>query len=281
MDSLSADTLSDCLAAPLAAETDLPCDEAAARAGRHLRMLAELAEIGMRLAREVERQALAADPPRDALPDRSRSNDIGADRARADLGLVFARIARAVRQTVALEARLASDVEARAAVGTAAQASRAAAEHKRTRQLKDQVRRLAEEAIGAEADGHEAENLRYDLDERLEDPAIEAELGWRPIGVIFAGICRDLGITPDLSHFTDSELGFDAPAMDLPGRSAAKAGLDTADPDRAENLAVVPDLEFSPDHPAKIAGSFDAGLLALPRLQTPWPGGFTAVRDPP
>lgn len=244
-------------------------------------MLAELAEIGMRLAREVERQALAADPPRDALPDRGRSDDIGADRARADLGLVFARIARAVRQTVALEARLASDADVRAAIGTAAQASRAAAEHKRTRQLKDQVRRLAEEAIGAEADGHEAENLRYDLDERLEDPAIEAELGCRPIGVIFAGICRDLGITPDLSHFTDSELGFDATVTGLPRRSTAPARLDTADPDRAPNLDVVPDLELSPDHPAKIPGLIDGGFSALPRLPTPWPGGFTAVRDPP
>ena len=33
------------------------CDEEAERTGRHLGMLAELAEIGMRLAREVERRA--------------------------------------------------------------------------------------------------------------------------------------------------------------------------------------------------------------------------------
>ena len=73
-------------------------DPAAARTERHLHMLAELAEIGMDLAREVRRQAL--DTSEDAP-------------SAADLALTFSRIARAVRQTVALESRLAEPPQPR------------------------------------------------------------------------------------------------------------------------------------------------------------------------
>jgi len=52
-----------------------------------------------------------------------------------------------------------------------------------------------------------------DLHERLDDPAIEAELGGRSIGAIVAGICRDLGITPDTPQWPDELVGMDeAPA---------------------------------------------------------------------
>ena len=251
-------------------------DEAAVRTGRHLQVLEELTGIGMRLAREVERLALAEEPRRDALPDPALVNR--ADGARAcgagvDFGLVFARIARAVRQTVALEARLASDAEARAAVGAAAQAGRAAAEQKRARQLKDRVRRLAEAAISAEAEGHEAESLRYDLDERLEDPDIDAELGWRPIGVIFAGICRDLGIAADLSRFTDAELGFDTAAMGRGSRAVAD-GRGDADrpPDRGDDTA---------GGGGAMAGSMDTNLPQTPGPTDGWPVGMATGRDPP
>ena len=247
-------------------------DEAAARTGRHLRMLEELAGIGMRLARDVERRALAEEPRRDALPDPALVHSATADGARADFGLMFARIARAVRQTVALEARLAADAEARATVGAAALANRAAAEQKRSRQLKDRVRRLAEAAISAEAEGHEAENLRYDLEERLEDPSIEAELGWRPIGVIFAGICRDLGIAADLSRFTDAELGFDTAAMGA--RPGADGGVEAdRPPDRGDDTAG--------DGGGGMAGSMDADLPQTAGPTGCWPARAGTGRDPP
>ena len=237
------------------------CDEEAERTGRHLGMLAELAEIGMRRAREVERRALAEEPRRDALPDRARLNS-----AEMDWGLVFARIARAVRQTVALEAKLAADAQEQA---TVARASQAAAERKRTRQIKQQVRLLAEEAIGAEADGREAENLRLDLAERLDDPDIEAELGRRPIGVIFAGICRDLGITPDLSGFTDAELGFEIETAADGGRgSTPYAGCDRTG------------LEMGiPPHPGPLPEG-EGALAGLPQLARP-PDRLRPEHDPP
>ena len=175
-------------------------------------MLAELAEIGMELARKVGRQALEEAG--------STSEADGGAGLRGDLGLVFARIARAARQTVALEARLEADARALEQRGTEVQASREATQRARMKQQKVRMRRLVEATISVEVDPGDAENLRLDLDERLENPDVEAELGWRPIGVIYAGIRQDLGIEADLRQFSDAELGFDI----QPGRIGGLPG---------------------------------------------------------
>ena len=244
------------------------------RVGRHMRVLEELTDIGMRLARDVERQALADKPRRDALPDPALLN--GAGRARTDWALVFARIARAVRQTVALEAKLAAEAEERGREVSADEARRAALQKARVRQQKVRVKRLVEDAIAAEADADEAEGLLLDLEERLGDPDIEAELGSRPIGVIFAAICADLGIEADLSVFSDAELGFDiAPARPAggartalawePGIAPAMAGQE-ADPDIGANI----DSGIHPViHPGDSAEIDDPARRSL------------AARDPP
>ena len=70
---------------------------AAARAARRLEMLRELAEIGVAMARTTRRQLLEADPE-----------------DKAELALAFSRIAWNVRQTLALEARLARSAASRA-----------------------------------------------------------------------------------------------------------------------------------------------------------------------
>jgi hypothetical protein len=62
-------------------------DEMAERRGR---ILAELSEIGLTLARELHARALAAEDAKTA----------------ADLGLACRRIARSVRETLALKAKL-------------------------------------------------------------------------------------------------------------------------------------------------------------------------------
>jgi len=78
---------------------------------------------------------------------------------------------------------------------------------------KAQVKRLVEKVIDSEANPSDAERPLVDLHERLDDPAIEAELGGRSIGAIVAGICRDLGITPDTPQWPDELVGMDeAPA---------------------------------------------------------------------
>ncbi|MDB5465469.1 MAG: hypothetical protein JWQ46_231, partial [Phenylobacterium sp.] len=121
------------------------------------------------------------------------------------LGLVFARIARAVRQTFALEARLAEDRR------TAEAAS--AARHVERRKTK--VRTAVERVLDAEAVVSDAENLFYDLTERLETDYDEADFADRPIGELVARICRDLGVTPDWSLWQDEDWAIDARGAEL------------------------------------------------------------------
>jgi hypothetical protein len=86
-----------------------PCQDRSDRTEQHLRILAELAEIGMDLARAVRQQALGQ-----AVPQQTEDPQAEAPQADApepvgggDLALVFSHIARAVRQTAALEAKIA------------------------------------------------------------------------------------------------------------------------------------------------------------------------------
>jgi hypothetical protein len=68
---------------------------AAEMAERQGRMLAELAELGLTLARELQARALSADTPAEA----------------AQLAEAFHRIGRSVRQSLALEAKLNRDAQ--------------------------------------------------------------------------------------------------------------------------------------------------------------------------
>jgi hypothetical protein len=98
-------------AAPL--PTDFTAaDPADARAGRRLRMLEELAEIGMDMARALRRQALAQAELQD-IGERAGVTEIAGGvvtlSVKGDLGLAFSRVARAVRLTLAMETRRGDD----------------------------------------------------------------------------------------------------------------------------------------------------------------------------
>ena len=167
------------------ATTD-PCED---RTERHLRILQELADIGMELARAVKARAL--DP--EAEPA-----------AAAELVLTFSRIARAVRQTVALEARIDRDRQA-AAVERAERRVRETLD--RALRRKARVRDLVERAIDSEASGAAAEDLLLDLDERLEDADDLAGFADRPVAEIVARICGDLGVAPPPNLWDDEGWG--------------------------------------------------------------------------
>src|SRR5260370_31485513 len=132
----------------------------------HLRMLKELAEIGMKLARAVEQQAIPEEAPEpDQAPElnQARAPDrIGA----GDLALVFSRIARAVRQTLALHAKIYGDRRAREEGKAAEQAQRAATiQRARKERQKNKVKRIVEEAIdAAPRDPSDTEHLPAHLD---------------------------------------------------------------------------------------------------------------------
>ncbi|MDB5464527.1 MAG: hypothetical protein JWP23_2916 [Phenylobacterium sp.] len=187
------------------------CGGAEARAERHLRMLQELAEIGMDLARSVQRQA---------------HGQAATDHGAADLGLVFSRIARAVRQTVALEAKLAEDRQK-------TQAERApltVADRWRSARRKRQVKEIVAEAIGSEVGEFDVERLFDDLDERLADGDEEADFAERPIGELVARICRDLGVTPDWSLWHDDDWAIEEAAAKAPGSPYAAHAPEADDP---------------------------------------------------
>jgi hypothetical protein len=180
---------------PITAAADTaPPDPSAERAVRHMRVLEELAEIGMELARSVRRQAL----------------EPGVAPVQGDLGLAFSRISRAVRQTIALEARIDADQLAWAAKRAVERTARRAEDAERQAEAEEhridargaKVQRVIEQAIQAEAaDADEAERLLDGMCERLDDCEFCDDLADRPIGEIVARICRDLGLTPDWSRW--------------------------------------------------------------------------------
>ena len=96
--------------------------------------------------------------------------------------LAFARLAKAVRQTVALEAKVAAG-----GLDTPAPVARGAAKPEGIWRSWDsgskaKVRQKVEEAIASGAEPGDAENLLCDLNERLDDPEYGDEMSDRPIG---------------------------------------------------------------------------------------------------
>jgi hypothetical protein len=180
---------------------DRPADadeSGADRARRHLRMLAELAEIGMDMARAVRDQAVGE----------------ARDGAGGDLGLAYSRIARAVRLTLAVETRTAEALGARLAEEAQArtwaqdEARRQAWDRQaQARDARDDaVRRALEQVIEAETGENDAfERLLEAANERLEEEDDADDDADRPIGEIVARICRDLNLSPDWSRWAGED----------------------------------------------------------------------------
>ena len=106
---------------------------------RHARTLGQLAELGLALAADLQRRALAAED----------------DAAAAKLADSFHKVGRSLRQTLALEAKL---VREQAADAREAAAQDARTRPERIRQRQREVRRQVERLIWDEVeDEHEAE----------------------------------------------------------------------------------------------------------------------------
>jgi hypothetical protein len=160
--------------------------------GPRLAMLQELTEMGMDMARTVHRRA-TAEPAADAEP-----NTI-------DLALMFSRLARTVRQTLALQARFEQDqLEA----GREARAKLCVGR-------KMTVRRIVERAIDADTgvSDSDTDNLLTDLYERLADQD-DADFTDRPVADLVARICRDLGVKMDRALWQDEA----AEPFEIPAR---------------------------------------------------------------
>ncbi len=153
--------------------------EAETHTERHAAILAELAEIGMVMARGLREEVETAETPE----------------AKARAVAAFPRLARAVRQTLALEARFRRDA---ARDQVAADARVATEMTSQIRRRKAQVRMWMQRAICTETphDKETAEARLYDLYERLDDAVLEEDFALAPFPQVIAYLHRELGLTP-------------------------------------------------------------------------------------
>jgi hypothetical protein len=197
---------------PAADETP---DPSVLRAERRLRLLEELTEIGMELTRAL--RPSAAEAREDLSDDKAQAK--GRDPADA-----FARLSRAVRLTLALEARTDQELrDLKAGIVRVRENEHAkAAEHAehaahidrltRKAEVSYLVANIAEAEIG---DGDEWENLCAALEERLEEDAAYEDCDKWPLRETVERLCKDLALSPDWSRWAGEDLSLD----DANGRS--------------------------------------------------------------
>ncbi|OYX35830.1 MAG: hypothetical protein B7Y99_02855 [Caulobacterales bacterium 32-69-10] len=144
---------------------------------QQMAVLSRLTEIGMEIAEAAGRAARLAE-----------TGAPGADAP--DPGLTFARAARAVRLTIALQSRLAKDLTA---LGEAEARARAKEAARRRDRIHLRIERVAETERPEE---DEAERLSSDAWERLTEMD-DADILDLPMDEMVARICADLGLSPD------------------------------------------------------------------------------------
>jgi hypothetical protein len=196
-----------------------PEDPAAAeRAAVRLARLDVLAEIGLGISRRLQREVQEAEVGQLDL---------------AAVSLAFCRISKAVRQTIALQARLEADQAAAARKAAQARPFWERAVQPRIPTAGYTAVSALDPAVEAEAGDDEAayERLERALDERLE--ALEDADDDRPVGAIVAEICEALGIEPDWSLWQDEDWALEEARVQAPGspygrREVVETGRDAA-----------------------------------------------------
>ncbi len=141
-------------------------------AAYYRRVLHDLIDRGVDLARRVHEQAIAAAPAAANRPD-------------SDPTVAFDRIARTIRRTIAL-ARHIAEHPAQGAVQSSKPAERTTA--------RARVIRGVEDAIHRRRNDTDAQALHAEFAERLDDPEFEHDLDGRSIDDVIEEICRDLGV---------------------------------------------------------------------------------------
>ncbi|MDB5495951.1 MAG: hypothetical protein JWP86_3288 [Phenylobacterium sp.] len=142
---------------------------------RHGAILAELAALGLGLARHLNESAFAAEAPED----------------KASLTLAFHRASRSVRQTLALEARLQRDAQ-RQALEDRAEVRQDA--ERRVAKRRARVRATLERLIWTEHEDAEAEVLVDNLEMLLDEEELSDGFTADPLDAHIARICEALGL---------------------------------------------------------------------------------------
>ncbi len=188
---------------------DATPDPSVLRAERRLCLLAELAEIGMELARALK-PPVPADGAAVEAPDGAAATDRGRGKSR-DPADAFAGLSRAIRLTLALEARTDEELrdlksgvvrERADARARTAEDAKAAADNDRAAR-KARVRELVMTVADAEIeDVCDYDDLSEALDERLTEDEAYCDLNAQPLREIVERLCKDLVLTPDWSRWT-------------------------------------------------------------------------------
>jgi hypothetical protein len=176
-------------------------DPVAERAERQMRVMAQLSEIGMGLARTLQAQVCGGGPVM----------------MRGDPVLMFVRIARTVRQCIALEAKIAEALREWLGLSEAERAERRAAAGAKAAEVAADDAPEDLEEIEPDSDAR-----RFEQEHRESERGERAERFWADSYVIedegsfldiVTKVCRDLGVTPDWSAWSE----------DGPGDLAVKA----------------------------------------------------------
>ena len=147
--------------------------------------LAERTQVLAMRATDRDIAALEAAPPDSpALPAESNGPVLS-----------FARASRVARDCIAMELRIAAGD---AADDDASDRRISPAARRRLTAMKNEVRGQVEGSIRAHAEPLLVDRLLLDLDERLDDPDVEAEFGVLTIGQMVLSVCRDLHVKPEM-----------------------------------------------------------------------------------
>jgi hypothetical protein len=207
-------------------------------AERRSRALQELAGIGMDLAKALRSQAESQANLAHATVDEMMTGRIDPGRAvmelaaaqatflgrgGTDIGLIFERIAGAVRRCWVLEEHFAEKTRMREEKAQSRGRARrddaaepapadkaepgASGVSRQQRRRRAQIKRIVGEAIDSRPGSAEArDSIRNELSERLDDEeAFEDLIGDRPLGAIIAALCADLGVEVDWSLWADED----------------------------------------------------------------------------
>jgi N-methylhydantoinase A/oxoprolinase/acetone carboxylase beta subunit len=146
-------------------------------AGRHAAALARIAEVAERLAMKHAERALTCDDPREE----------------AQATAAFQKAARVMRQSMALEAKLARDAEqgARETISRESRELTFQVHHRRT-QISATAERLIRTETGSEP---EAERLCDELDDLLDIEALTEGFTTEDLATQITRLCKALGLT--------------------------------------------------------------------------------------
>jgi hypothetical protein len=177
-----------------------------ARVEHRLRLLDELAEMAMTLARGVTKRAVAAEEAAATTPASAR--DAVSSTAADD----FAKLSRALRLTLDLTDRLeetlrrlrAGEASARVARRRDDEARASRARDARHAAARDKVAEQVAMVVFSESESErDSDDLLDALEERLTDDVAYIGLEDEPLREVVERLCADLGLEPDWSRWTD------------------------------------------------------------------------------